>query len=271
MNSLLPVLTAFVRRDWENARSYRLAFVFQFISLIFELALYYYLGRLVDRTEIASNSAVDQGYFAFVVVGRSLHSLVMHGMMTFTQSVQVEQVGGSLEAIMMTPQRPALLIAMGSTYSSIHMLISEVLLILIAVIFFGLRFDTNPLALLGAVAAAVACLLLFASIGLIVAGATLVVKRGTTRLVGFAGSALALVGGVYYPVDVLPGPLQMVAAVLPFTWALEILRFALFADEFRFGRFALLASAAAVAMPLGLWFFRAGLARARREGSLGHY
>ncbi len=42
-------------------------------------------------------------------------------------------------------------------------------------------------------------------------------KRGTA-LAGLITGALALLGGVWFPVTLLPGAVRAVAPLLPFTW-----------------------------------------------------
>jgi AraC family transcriptional activator of pobA len=48
---------------------------------------------------------------------------------------------------------------------------------------------------------------------------------------GYEVAARALLGGVYFPIELLPGPIQAVAELLPFTWGLEVMRGALLGAE----------------------------------------
>ncbi|HLX87111.1 MAG TPA: ABC transporter permease, partial [Acidimicrobiales bacterium] len=90
-------------------------------------------------------------------------------------------------------------------------------------------------------------------------------------LTALVGSGLSLVGGVYYPVQLLPHGLRAVADLLPFTWALDALRASLLQGQEPLARLGLLAGVAAVALPASLGLFSAALRRARRLGTLAQY
>ena len=83
-----------------------------------------------------------------------------------------------------------------------------------------------------------------------------------------------LVGGVLYPVAVLPDWLQKVAHVLPLTYALEGMRMALL-QGYGLGRLSgsigPLLLFTAVGLPLSLSAFSAAVRRAKMHGSLAHY
>ena len=48
-----------------------------------------------------------------------------------------------------------------------------------------------------------------------------------TGLLAMVVTGLALLGGVYFPLDVLPEPLRSLGNILPFTWGLDTIRSAL--------------------------------------------
>jgi ABC-2 type transport system permease protein len=113
----------------------------------------------------------------------------------------------------------------------------------------------------------------FASIGIIAASVIMVIKRGdpVTTLIA---AVSALVGGVYYPVEVLPPWLQIFSYLVPITYALRVMRYSLLVG----------ASAGDVAVdllvlvgfcllffPLSLLMFRKAVDVARRDGSLAQY
>lgn len=98
-----------------------------------------------------------------------------------------------------------------------------------------------------------------------------VVFKQTTTLLGLAVTILALLGGAYFPTDLLPAPLRIVGDLLPFTWGLDLMRSALLAGEFEAGRLALLYVVSGVMLPLALAVFSLALRRARRSGSLAQY
>ena len=87
-------------------------------------------------------------------------------------------------------------------------------------------------------------------------------------------NAAALLGGVYYPITVLPEWLQLVAALLPVTYSLRAMRLALVQGH---SLKALLPDVAgllvfsAAIIPLSLMAFRYAVRRAKVNGSLVQY
>jgi ABC-2 type transport system permease protein len=106
--------------------------------------------------------------------------------------------------------------------------------------------------------------------GVAVAAFTVVFKQ-TTALLTLATTAIALIGGVYFPVQLLPGALEFLANLLPFTWGLDVLRGSLLSGESDVGRLGLLVGFDAAALPCALLLFNVGLRRAKRAGSLAQY
>jgi ABC-2 type transport system permease protein len=82
---------------------------------------------------------------------------------------------------------------------------------------------------------------------------------------------LLLVSGVYYPVSVLPGPLQALGFVSPLTYTLTGMREALLQNRGivdTLPTIALLVGMGAVLIPAGLWIFGLAEQRAKRLGLL---
>ena len=113
----------------------------------------------------------------------------------------------------------------------------------------------------------------FAALGILTAAFTLIIKRSEAITMLMAG-ATVLLGGVVYPVSVLPPSLQWIAQFLPFTHALSGVRQAILKGA---GPGALLPQLgalvgfAAVLFPLGLWAFTSAIRRAKIRGTLGQY
>jgi ABC-2 type transport system permease protein len=115
-------------------------------------------------------------------------------------------------------------------------------------------------------------LLVMCGVGLASAGVIMVSKEGEP--ISWAVSAAAgLLGGVYFPVDMLPGWLQAGARVLPTTHALAVARYGAegtTAPGFA-GSLSFLALSAAASLVVGLVVLEWGCRRARNAGTLGHY
>jgi ABC-2 type transport system permease protein len=266
----LPLLVAFLRRDASVQVSYRADFVLQLSTIVFTLALFFYLGKIVDATTFAREAGFDRGYFAFVIIGLALLRIVQTSLTSFANRLRQDQMTGTLEALMATPTPPSVVILFSAAFDLFRATMLSAVLMATAIVAFGASFATDPVGLVGAAATLVACLVLFASLGVLLAAFTIVFKQ-TTAVLALALTGLALLGGVYFPLDLLPQPLQAVGEILPFTWGLDAMRSALLDGQVELGRLALLAGFSAVALPISQWVFGRALVRARRDGSLAQY
>jgi ABC-2 type transport system permease protein len=132
----------------------------------------------------------------------------------------------------------------------------------------GLRVAATPAALAGVLL----YLVFMSGMGLASAGCVLVSKEGDPVSWAF-GAGTALLGGVYFPVDLLPDWLRGVASLVPTTHALSLVRSGLGAPASSRPAASLLflVAAAASSLGVGLLVLRWGHRRARRTGTLGEY
>lgn len=270
MTAALATTAAFVRRDWAIVRSYRVAYALDVIAIFFTLALVFYVARLVDGSKLSAKAGINRDYFAFAVVGVALVRMVQTGLSSFANRLREEQTTGTFETLMAAPTSPSLVVLASGAYGLLRAAISGALTIIVAIALFGLRFQTSAASVAVAAAALLACLLMFAAVGVTVAAFTIVFKQ-TTSALGFVTAGLAMLGGAYFPVGLLPGPLHAIASALPFTWGLDVLRQSVLGGDPDLTKLGLLAVFDAAALPAALLVFRAALRHSRQKGTLGHY
>jgi ABC-2 type transport system permease protein len=265
----LAILAAFLRRDFRINISYRASFALQQVAMLLQLALFYYLSRVVDEAEF-SDQGLTGGYFGYTAVGLALLTIAGGSLSSFARKINEEQTTGTFEALMATPASPSLIVFASALYELIRATVAGLVLIGAAAVFFGLRLDLDPGSIAVAAVALVGCLGLFASLGVVVAAFTVVLKRATA-LLGFVVTGLALLGGVYFPIEVFPDPLELVATILPFTWGLDVLRASLLGGHVDPVQLAGLFGVSAFLLPLALLAFTAAVRRARQTGTLAEY
>ena len=110
-------------------------------------------------------------------------------------------------------------------------------------------------------------------LGIFSASFLLVFKRGNP-ITSLVGSFSALLGGVYFPLAVLPGWLRTVSFFLPFTHALEGLRQAVLNGRSLAAlttQVAVLGIFAMVLLPLSLAVFGYAIHQAKRLGTLSQF
>jgi ABC-2 type transport system permease protein len=111
----------------------------------------------------------------------------------------------------------------------------------------------------------------FSGIGAMTAVLPLISPEKGTQLAFIAQGLLLVVSGVYYPVSVLPEPMQWVAVISPATYTLEGIRDALLdgaGPAQVWGSIWPLLVIGVFAVPLGLEVFRRGERHAKRHGRL---
>ena len=262
-------LWAFLRRDLQVVRTYRTAWVMDAGSTIMQVALFFYLSRIVDAGGMSALQSGDSGYFAFVIVGIVMIRIVEAAMSTFADTLESEQAGGTFEALLTTPAPLRAIMLGAGTYSLLYGTVTGLLIFVVSL---GLGVDLNMTPVSGALAFAsfLAAMAFFAALGIAVAAFIVVFKQGGA-LIGLMSQALGLLGGVYFPVTIFPRPLQLLAEWFPFTWALDAIRAGALEAQPLWGDVARLVIVAAVSLPASLWALRRAIDRARAGGTLTQY
>jgi ABC-2 type transport system permease protein len=186
-----------------------------------------------------------------------------------TETVAWERWEGTIEYTFMAPlSRPVHLIGMG-LFAIGYGIVRASLVFGAVAAFFSLhmpRANFGTSLLLLAVAS-----VSFIGIGMMTAVLPLISPEKGTQL-GFMGQGIMLVvSGVYYPVSVLPGWMQVVSKISPATYALRGIRRAILegaGPAAVWGDIWPLVVIGFVSIPLGLWVFRRGELYAKKQGKL---
>ncbi|MEW6716779.1 MAG: ABC transporter ATP-binding protein/permease [Chloroflexota bacterium] len=267
----LRVAWAFLKRDVRSEISYRVAFFLSFLNILFSVAVFYFISKLIGPTALPYLEPYGGDYFAFVLIGIAIAGYFGVGLSGFANSLRQAQTTGTLEAMLTTPTPVTTIILSSSLWSYLLTTLRFVVYLAVGVLLSPIPINRGnyPLAFL--------ILLLtigaFSSLGIIAASFIMVLKRGdpiTWVFNAFAG----LLGGVYFPLTILPSWLQTIAKLFPITYALEAMRKVLLQgasfQEVWIDLMALTIFCFA-GVPLSLIVFRMAVQRAKVEGSLTHY
>ena len=186
-----------------------------------------------------------------------------------TETVAWERWEGTIEYTFMAPlPRAVHLLGMGA-FAVLYGVLRTAALFAVVAVFFGLSFsgaDFGAALLLLAVAS-----VSFVGVGMVTAVLPLISPEKGAQLGFIAQGLLLVVSGVYYPVEVMPGWMEWLAAISPATYALEGIRSAIL-DGAGLGSLGgqlwPLAALGVVSIPVGLAVFRAGERYAKRHGKL---
>jgi ABC-2 type transport system permease protein len=264
------VVAACVRRDLTIARTYRLAFTLEAIAVIAGLAIFAGIGHVVEDSRIARETGVPGGYFAFASVGIAVSGVLNVCCSAFARRIREDQTTGAFEAMLSMPTSPKLLVVAGAAYELARALVLALLTLLVAVLLFGVDLRLHGSSALALLVALPALMVALAAVGIAVASVGVVFKD-PGPVVALATAGVALLSGAYFPIAVLPEPLDAIAKVVPFTWGLDALRGGLLGGHVAAWKCFGLVGVAIVALPCSLWLFERAIDAARRRGSLGQY
>jgi ABC-2 type transport system permease protein len=267
VTALADKTLAIFRRDVLTSVRYRSAFMLTTAGAMAELAAFYYLAKAIGpgfRPE-----GLD--YFSFLVVSTGFYTFLVMGIHAFLQTVQEAQQSGTFEVLMTTSTPPSVLVFL-SAMSAFSRNAVQSLLYLGA----GLLLFKNTLPAPGIAASLLTfflSLIIAVSIGMMAAALQVAIQKGSVVLWAL-GSGAWLLTGTLFPVASLPGPLRLVAKLIPITHALKAMRLALLQGASLLAlrqQFGILAAFCLVLLPLSLLMFSYSVRRARQEGTLSSY
>jgi len=260
---------AFVKRGAAIYLSYRIKFLLSLVSLSLSILTFALVGRVVEAAGTGFAERYGTDYASFAIVGVTIHAVASRGLSCFRSAVRREQLQGTLEALLTSrlPASGAVLmaglgdLAMGVAGGGVFLAAASALL------------DVRVLGGPHALSAVVLYGAFMAGLGLASAGCVLVSKEGEPVSWLF-GAASGLLGGVFFPVDLLPSWLARASRLLPTTHALALVRGAgpePLGAASTSKSLIVLSCAAIASLVVGAAVLRAGYRCARRRGTLGEY
>ncbi len=267
----LRIIGAFLRRNALIETSYRMQLALTLCGILASITTFYFVAQLVDRHVLPLRAAYGSDYFAFVLVGLACAQYSSVAMYGLAGHLRQEQMQGTLETMLAHPVRLRDVVVGLPAWEFCWATMQLVLYVCLGVALF--HCDLSRANWTAAALVLVASLMVFFALGLISAACVLFFKRGNP-IQWVLNTAFTLLGGVYFPVTLLPTPLATVAQALPITHVLHGLRRALLAGESLTAMMTSLGAILAfglVLLPLGAWSLVTALRHARRRGSLLTY
>ena len=253
------------RRDLTVYVTYRWRLATQYIGVLFSLAIFYYISRLVRVGQFSSPDA----YFEFAAVGVIIVQ-VLQSTLDIPTAVRQELVAGTFERMAISPFGPVLAILALFLFPLTLALFSMLVTLALATLIFGLDTDwasvplAIPVAAVGAIALG-AIALFFAA---------MIVRYKQAPGAAYVVAAISLVAGFYFPPSLLPWWLEWASNVQPFTPAVELLRHLLVDQPLVHSAWvdvAKLLGFSAVLVPFGVAALVIAIERGRRTGTLTEY
>lgn len=261
-------LLGFLKRDFLELISYRFRLFLNFGGLLVGVFFLFFIGKTFRNSFSEYLGRYGNDYFAFALLGMTVSTFVSTGLYSLAGEVRNAQVQGTLEALLITPTSPTMILFGNSLWTFVESFLESVLYLGIAILIIGLKVSIIQIALVLLILALT--FLCFLSLGMISAAFTMAFKQGNPINLIFGTSSYFL-GGLLFPVEVLPDFLQKVSFFLPITHASRAVREILLVPGNQgewLPTIGFLCLFALFVGPAGLVLLKLGLSRAKREGSL---
>ena len=265
----LKQVIAFTRRDMQSWASYRTAMTTQIINILLGVFSWGVAAAYVQRPV---QEMYKSDYISFLIAGVAIGNLVL----PIAQGVERQLNPWTMETILMTGVSTPVFVIGNIMWTYVLSAISFVPYLVIGIYVFHARLNVGAPALLAAFIISAGILI---GLAMVSTGVRIVTK--STDPVTWAINALqSLFAGVAFPVIYLdtilfPGA-STISWLLPQTWVYHLWRLSMLtgaslSDPEVLLEFLKASIFAVVLLPAGYMVLRWGIARSKREGTLGWY
>ncbi|MGH7443665.1 MAG: ABC transporter permease [Longimicrobiales bacterium] len=263
-------LTAYIRHDALTAASYKVRLLMSLGGLAVGAVPLYFVANALQPMMAPRIEGQGTYYFSFVLIGLAAQQFVMAASDALPRAISEGLRTGTLEAVFVTRTHVAVIVSGMMSFRFLWAMLQAFVLIAVGLLF-GVTLAGGSLLpalfIVSLIAAA------YVPFGLIAGALHLTFRSaGPLPLVIAAGSGL--LGGVYYPTDVIPSWIQHVSALVPLTYGLRALRRMLLEGvgvQAVLGELMMLALLFFTLLALSVFVFHRALLHARRSGTLGQY
>ena len=265
------MIAAFIRRDFLAERSYRLSFALGALATLGNLAVFYFIGKLFGGALAPQLEPFGAGYFPYVFTALAFFGYIGTGAGSYAGQLRLEQTQGTLEATLSTPLDTVRFLAALTAWNFLFATFELSVYALAGIFIFKLDLSAANWPAAGLVfLLSAAC---FAALGILSSCFVMLFKRGNP-LAWILNNFEGLLGGVYFPVAVLPAWLAVISKLLPVTYAVRAFQLAVHTGAglsvIKHDLLALMIFDV-VLIPASVWLFALTVGRARRAGTLGEY
>jgi ABC-2 type transport system permease protein len=264
-------IVAFIKKSFLVHWSYRLAIFLGILSFFGTLLTFYFIDRLFGFQIVSHLEPYGVNYFSYALVGIAFSGLIGTSLGKVTAQLNQEQTMGTLEALLVAPTHIETLISAMITWDLIYAFIEFAVYIVAGIFLFHI--DFSNINVLSVLVITLLSIISFNSLSIIAAGFIIVFKKGDP-ISWLINIGFELLGGVYFPVTVLPEWLQFISHLFPITYSIRSVELAIYqgatlkdlsSDIFALIIFSILL------LPAGILILRYALHRAKHDGSLIQY
>ncbi|MCX7927427.1 MAG: ABC transporter permease [Candidatus Omnitrophica bacterium] len=262
---------AFLKKDFLQETSYRLSFFLNILGIFFNLLSYFFIDKLFGHTIVRHLEPFGVNYFAYVLLSSAFFGYAGVGLGAFSDRLRLEQQQGTLEAIVATPTRISVFLFSLVLWNLIIATVDLIIYLLLAVFLF--RIDFQQINIVSCAVILFLTITSFSGLGILSASFVMITKRANP-LSWLIGTLEGLLGGVYFPITVLPFWLQICARLFPITYAIEAIQSAVYKNyslEKLLPQIFFLFFFSITLLPFSILMFDWAIRRVQKDGSLCQY
>ena len=258
---------AFFERNWNLTRRY---LGWEVVWLVYSLVNALTILFIAAATERITGQAIDTRFFVlYLLIGTTMWTYLSAVFDIVAETIAWERWEGTIEYTLMAPV-PRFLHLIGTCcYAVTYAVVRSALIFGAVMLMFGI--DLSAANVVTAVAVIVVGSISVIGLAIVAAVLPLLFTERGAQMTFVIHSSLLLISGVYAPIDVLPGWLQVLSPLSPITYILRSVRVGLLESgglEQVTGDLLILAVMGAVLVPGGLLIFRQAERFAKRTGRL---
>ena len=262
---------AFFKKTFLVELSYQFPLALNIANIFLGLLSYFFINKLFGQKITPHLEIFGVNYFSYVLVSTGLFGYIAVGLNSFPEKIGDEQIEGTLEAILLTPTKTKIILAGLGIWNFIVASIDFAIYAIIGLFIF--RIDFSSTNLLSVILVLVLSILSFTGLGIISASFVIIFKRGNP-LAWVIGAFEGIVGGIFFPITVLPNWLQMISLFFPITYAVRAMEFAVYRGYTIYQlktELIILLTFSLVLLPTGMKLFNWAINYAKKQGTLASY
>jgi ABC-2 type transport system permease protein len=264
-------LRAYLRKEFLQELSYKFSFLLNLVAILSNIAIFFFINKLFGGKFSESLLMYGSDYFSYVLVGIAFFSYLGSSLSGIAQRIRGEQLMGTFEFLLSTPLSPVRLLFYISIWNCLFASLNVFVYLLIGSLIFGLDFSRANIISISVVL--ILTIVSFSSLGIMASAFITYFKRGNP-ITWVMSTAFGLLGGVYFPIDVLPQSLKKISYLLPITYSIKSLELAIHKGytlkDLSF-EILLLLIFCIVFLPISIFFFRLAIHKVKKDGTLSWY
>jgi len=264
-------LISFIKKNSLIELSYRIPLLIRSLTLYAGVICFYVVAVVFKKNIIFDAGGYELSYFPFVMTGIIFSMYIISVLGTFALRMEEEKKIGTLEMLLMSPLDFVAVCFLFYVASFIIIFVLTLPVLLFAL--FTVKINFTPSIMLAILVIGLISFLVFASFALIIASFIIIFEKGR-GISNFINTTFRILGGIYFPVIIMPKGLQLIHKALPISYGLNAFRDILFKGYNLidvFPSILVLLCYGFVLWPLGIILVRFSIHWAKLKGTLGRY